>query len=87
LHASSLVALVARTVDRDVRALLETVGSPGVGALANPLDWLHGGARILKGAAKIVASNKIDGQSVADIVEGVIIIVRKNGSHGDQKKK
>ena len=39
-------------------------------------NLLGGGAKILKGTAKMIATRTIDGQSVAEIIEGAIEIAR-----------
>jgi hypothetical protein len=43
-----------------------------VGAVNNPLDWLHGLASIFRGIARLIAG---DATGVQDIIEGVVRIV------------
>ena len=72
----------------DFSALLATLPRvPVVGAINNPIDWLTGGALILKAAAKIIVTKKIDGQSAADVIAGVIQIVKPNSGGESNKGK
>lgn len=60
----------------ELRALLRgkfMAPDAGAGAIANPMDWFRGLFRIYGGLIRLLDEN--DQQGIADIIEGVLIIV------------
>jgi hypothetical protein len=47
----------------------------GAGAVANPLDWLIGLIRVVRGIRRLWSSSGQDVRGVEDIIEGVLRIV------------
>ncbi len=68
------------------QAALPILNFPVAGAVASPGDWFKGLPLIIKGVGKILTTKTIDGQSVAEVIQGVVIIVGKNPNDGGKAK-
>ena len=49
-----------------------------IGAISNPMDWLHGLGSIATGLWKLLAGDKADVSGVKDIIGGVVRIVSED---------
>jgi hypothetical protein len=74
LSRTELHAVLTARFLRGKDPLHEAAPHGGLGAVANPMDWLQGLSSILQGAMKLLGS-KADHSGILDIINGVVTIV------------